>query len=171
VLFEISDHSSVESTYDTADFHRIAKGKAAMAKYPVAAQAVLSGRDDKMFPIAESLDCFHVGYQYWDDLVDWKKDLANSKFSLLLANALKQIPSETRTLPPDQLRSRIARVLYYSGLAEEQLDHSFTWLERAHELSVEAGCVTWATHVKALQKQIVVLKADLRSLMSKQASQ
>jgi hypothetical protein len=152
------------------DFHRIAKGKAAMAKYPVAAQAVLSGRDDKIPLITESLDCFHVGYQYWDDLVDWKQDLANSKISLLLANALKQVPPETRMLPPDQLRSKIARVVYYSGLAEEQLDHSFTWLERAYELSVEAGCTTWATHVRALQKQTVVLKTDLRSLMSKQAS-
>jgi len=168
VLFEVADHSSIESTYDTVDFHRIAKGKAAMAKYPVAAQAVLSGRDDKMPMITESLDCFHVGYQYWDDLVDWKQDLANSKFSLLLANALKQVPPETRTLPLDQLRLKIARVVYHSGLAEEQLDHSFTWLERAYELAVEAGCTTWATHVRALQKQTVVLKTDLRSLMSKQ---
>ena len=56
-----------------------------MAKYPVAALAILSGRDEKMPLLTQSLDCFYVGYQYWDDLIDWKQDVANSRYSLLLA--------------------------------------------------------------------------------------
>ena len=168
VLCEKGNHSSIESRYDDAEFHRIAKGKAAMAKYPVAALAVLSGDEEKMLLLTESLDCFHVGYQYWDDLVDWKEDLTNSKYSLLLARALEHITPEKRTVPPDQLREKIGRVVYYSGLAEEQLDRSFKWLERAYELSLTAGCTVWGTHVKRLQKQIVVLAADLCSIMSTQ---
>lgn len=166
VLREKRNHSSIESDYIEDEFHSIAKGKAAMAKYPVAAQAVLTGQDedDTLLLLTESLDCFHVGYQYWDDLVDWKEDLANSKYSLLLARALQHIAPEQRMVPPDQLRERIGRVVYYSGLAEEQLDRSFKWLERAYELSLTAGCTVWAAHVKKLQKQTEVLAGDLRSL-------
>jgi hypothetical protein len=168
VLCEKDNHSSIESRYDAAEFHRIAEGKAAMAKYPVAALAVLSGEDEKMLLLTESLDCFHVGYQYWDDLIDWKEDLANSKYSLLLARALERIAPGMRPAPPDELREVIGRVVYYSGLAEEQLIWSFRYLDRACQLSLAAGCTVWAAHVETLQKQTVVLAADLRSLMSTQ---
>ena len=40
MLCEKGNHSSIDSHYDDAEFHWIAKGKAAMAKYPVAALAV-----------------------------------------------------------------------------------------------------------------------------------
>jgi hypothetical protein len=169
VLCEKANHSSIESTFDDAEFHKIAKGKAAMAKYPVAALAVASGEGEKMPFLTESLDCFHVGYQYWDDLVDWKEDLASSKYSLLLTRALEPVAPEIRTVP-GQLRENIGRVIYYSGLAEEQLDRSFQWLERAHELSLAAGCTAWAAHVKSLQKQTVALAADLRSIMLAKAA-
>jgi hypothetical protein len=139
-----------------------------MAKYPVAALAVLSGEDEKMLLLTESLDCFHVGYQYWDDLIDWKEDLANSKYSLLLARALERIAPGMRPAPPDELREVIGRVVYYSGLAEEQLIWSFRYLDRAFQLSLAAGCTVWAAHVETLQKQTVVLAADLRSIMSTQ---
>ena len=169
VLCEKANHSSIESSYGDREFHGVAKGKAAMAKYPVAAQAVLSGQDEKMLLLTESLDCFHVGYQYWDDLVDWKEDLANSKYSLLLTKALEHVAPDRRT-GTDQLRERIGRVVYYSGLAEEHLDQSFKWMERAYELSITAGCTVWAAHVKSAQKQTVALAADLRSIMLAQAA-
>jgi len=164
VLCEKANHSSIESTFDDGEFHRIAKGKAAMAKYPVAALAVLSGEEEKMLLLTESLDCYHVGYQYWDDLVDWKEDLASSKYTLLLTRALEHINPEMRAVP-GQLRERIGRVIYYSGVAEEQLVRSFKWSQRAYELSIAAGCTVWAAHVKGLQKQTVVLAADLRAIM------
>ena len=102
--------------------------------------------------------------------MDWKEDLANSKYSLLLARALEHIAPEKRSVPPEQLRERIGRVIYYSGLAEEHLGDSFKWLERAWELSLAAGCAVWATHVEDASKSTVVLRADLRSIMSTQKS-
>jgi len=73
-------------------------------------------------------------------------------------------------VPPDQLREKIGRVIYFAGLAEEQLNQSFQWLERAYELSLRGGCTVWATHVKSLQKQTLVLANDLRSIISAQRS-
>jgi hypothetical protein len=151
-------------------FHSIAKGKAAMAKYPVAALAVLSRGEDKLPLLTDSLDCFHVGYQYWDDLVDWKEDSENSKRSLLLARALARIPPEKRSEEPDKLRAQVGRVVYYSGLAQQQLDDAFKWFERASELSLMAGGVIWANHVKTLQQQTVTLAKDLRSMISAKTS-
>jgi len=168
VLREKTRHSSINSTYDDEEeFHSIAKGKAAMAKYPMAAEAVLSDREEKLHLLAESLDCFYVGYQYWDDLVDWKEDLANSKYSLLLTKALEHLTIGERTLPVDPLRQKLARVVHLSGLADEQLDRSFEWFERAYELSSAAGATIWSAHVRTLQCQTVALKADLRSIRSR----
>jgi hypothetical protein len=166
VLAEKSERLSAASRYLDDDFHRIAKGKAAMAKYPVAAQAVLSGRLRVLPILEESLDSFHVGYQYWDDLVDWKEDLGNANYSLLLATAIQHLAPDQRDLPDVALREAIGRVVYYSGLAEEHLERSCTWFERAYELSLAAGCAAWGTHVKRLQTQTVELARDLRAIMA-----
>ncbi len=168
VLAEKSDHLSAASRYLDDDFHRIAKGKAAMAKYPVAAQALLSGRLEGLPMLAESLDSFHVGYQYWDDLVDWKEDLGNANYSLLLATAIHRLPPDKRDLSDVALREAIGRVVYYSGLAEEHLERAFTWFERAYELSLAAGCATWGTHVRRLQTQTAGLARDLRAIMAQE---
>ena len=170
VLSEATDHSTIESAYNAEEFHRIARGKAAMAKYPIAAQAVLSGHDGALHLLIESLDCFHIGYQYWDDVVDWKQDVANSKYSFLLSKALRAAPSEARVLPSDELRRKIAHAVYYGGLADEQLDQASNWLERAYELGAAAGCTRWAAHVKSLQSRTIVLRTDLRSIALKQRS-
>jgi hypothetical protein len=170
VLCERGNHSSVNSKYDLDDFHSIAKGKAAMAKYPVAAQAVLCGQEEKMAALTDSLECYYVGYQYWDDLMDWKEDLANSRYSLLLARALEHLSQENRTIS-DQLREQVARVIYYSGLAIEHLDRSFEWSERAYGLSLTAGCTIWAAHIKTLLQRIAVLKSDLSSMISEKRAE
>jgi hypothetical protein len=167
VLLENRNHASIESPYDEEEFCIIAKGKAAMAKYPLAALAILSARDEKMLLLTESLDYFHVGYQYWDDLVDWKEDLAASKYSFLLVRALERIAPEERKDVHDQARGKIGHVLYYSGLAEEHLNRSYNCLERACELSRSAGCTIWANYVRDLQKQVVSLANDLRSIMAR----
>jgi len=57
------------------------------------------------------------------------EDIASSKYSLLLARALERIPLEERNGQPDQLRERIGHLIYYSGLAEENLDESQKWLQ------------------------------------------
>jgi hypothetical protein len=166
VLHEQDKNLYLDVTDDTS-FHSIAKGKAAMAKYPVAALAVLSGQEDKLPLLTESLDCFHVGYQYWDDLVDWKEDFETSKYSPLLARAIASIPPEKRSEQSDKLRAQVGRVVYYSGLAQQQLDEAFKWFERASELSLMAGGVIWANHVNTLQQQTVALANDLRSMSAK----
>jgi len=164
VLCEHNNHSTIESHYEDEEFHTIAKGKAAMAKYTVAAQAVLSEQYEKLPLLAESLDCFHVGYQYWDDLVDWRDDITNSKYSLLVAKALGHKSLTERSVGSDTLCEHIGRVVHYSGLADEHLDRSFQWLERAYELSLAADCKVWADYLKHFQKQTVVLADDLRSI-------
>jgi hypothetical protein len=135
-----------------------------MAKYPLAALAELSGHYENLALLTESLDCFHVGYQYWDDVVDWKEDFASSKYSLLLTRAFERI--ENREGSPDELRERIGHAVYYLGLAEANLQQSGRWLQRACDLSTEAGCLVWANYVKKLQRQTAVLAADMRSIMS-----
>jgi hypothetical protein len=167
VLREHRNHSILEVSYDEDEFHIIAKGKATMAKYPIAALAILAGRDDKLAVLTNSLDCYYIGYQYWDDLVDWKEDLANSKCTLLLARALGRMTPETKTGSPDLLREKIGRVIYSSGLAQEHLARAWKWLERAHELSLTVGCKIWADCVQRHQKQTMTLAADLRSIMEK----
>jgi hypothetical protein len=165
-VLQEQDNNVYADAIDDASFHCIAKGKAAMAKYPVAALAVLSGPEDKLPLLAEALDYFHIGYQYWDDLVDWKEDFETSKYSLVLARAIARIPPERRSGQRDKLRAQVGRVVYYSGLAQQQLDEAFKWFERAYELSLTAGAAIWAEHVKRLQQQTVTLANDLRSITS-----
>lgn len=168
VLRESRYHSSANSPYEEEEFCAIAKGKAAMAKYPVAALAVLSGHDENLAALTESLDCFHIGYQYWDDVVDWKQDLATSKYSLLLARAWQATDLSQREGPLDRVRERIANGVYYSGLAQRNLDASYKWLQRAADLALQARCKTWADYVLKLQMQTVALSNDLQLIIARQ---
>ncbi len=169
VLCEKRSHSGRDA-WDENEFNVIAKGKAAMAKYPIAGLAALSGHNENVSLLTESLDSFHVGYQYWDDVVDWKADLASLRYSLLLRKAFERLTPEQQKQSPIRLRESLAYMIYYSGLAEDDLKRSYNWLQRAFDLSLEAGCTVWADYVKRLQKQTVVLARDLRSIAQDCAS-
>lgn len=167
VLHETERHTSVDSAYGETEFWSLAQGKAAMAKYPVAAMAVLSGDYRTLSDLERSLDCFHIGYQYWDDLVDWKEDLANSQYSFLLARAFERMLPEERRGADEKVREGIGRIIYYSGLADEHLACAKDWLERAYECSQRAGCPVWAGYVKRHQRQTKALANDLHKIISK----
>ena len=171
VLSEMRNHSSAESDYGEEEFCTISKGKAAMAKYPVAALGELSEKSGSLTLLLESLDCFHIGYQYWDDVVDWKEDLMCSKFSLLLSRAIREVTVEELNGSPAKLRERVGNIVYYSRLAEANLEESHRWLQRAFELATEAGCSVWANYVSKLQNQTAVLANDLRTIMRSQTSE
>jgi squalene-hopene/tetraprenyl-beta-curcumene cyclase len=166
VLRETQNHFAARSQYDVEEFCAIAKGKAAMAKFPVAALAELSGSSEKVSLLTESLDCFHVGYQYWDDVVDWKEDLAASKYSLLLSRATERSTSEDLNVSADRLQEIIGCAVYFGGLAESNLQESYRWLQQSADLAIKAGCTIWANYVYRLQKQTANLANDLRSLMT-----
>lgn len=151
--------------YET-EYPAIAKGKAAMAKYPVAALAVLSGDSSALPLLCESLDCFHIGYQYWDDLVDWREDLSARQYTPLVAKAMAHLEPEDRTRPPDQLADKVGRIIYYSQLVQQQLDGAACWLDRAYEKSCSASCPAWSANIEKLQTQVSTLATDLRSIAS-----
>jgi hypothetical protein len=156
--------ASPDAPYTTDEYEAIAKGKAAMAKCTVAALAVLSGDGAALPVLCEAIDCFHVAYQYWDDLKDWKEDLASSNPSYLLARARARLDRQQRSAVGPDLECELGRAIHYAGLADDQLAGSFRWGQKAYELALQAGCRIWATHVQRLQMQTSVLRSDLRSI-------
>jgi hypothetical protein len=119
----------------------------------------------------ESVDEFHVGYQFWDDLVDWKEDLISNNFSFLLSTAIEKLPAERRRLAVSDLPELIGPVLYRSGLADDHLGRALKCFERSHDLAIAAGANWWAAHVMVMTNQVARLAADLKSIMTRGRNQ
>ena len=150
--------------YSDETFRTIATGKAAMAKCAVAALGVLGAREAAIGPLAESLDAYHIAYQRYDDVVDWKADLSAGARTQLLDAIEGALTPQERALAPDDRIRPMARALHYKGIADGYLSEAIRWCERASWLAAKEGCRTWVGNVQRLQTVISALQGDLRTL-------
>ena len=83
------------SGFESISSGGIASGKTAVARSAVAALGVASGHVERAAVVADAVSEYYVARQMWDDLTDWRKDLAAGQCSLLLARAIQSLPPDS----------------------------------------------------------------------------
>jgi squalene-hopene/tetraprenyl-beta-curcumene cyclase len=150
---------------DLALARRLAIGKAGVAEAAIAALAALSGREGAVGPLTAALDEFAVATQMFDDLRDWKEDLAQRMPSLLLARAHDELAREGRPLSAGD-RARVAKCIYYGGHASSTIEIALGCLERASEYTASLGPLPWQLVVADLRRSLQSLAADIERIVS-----
>jgi len=114
----------------------LARGKTAIARSCIAAMGILGSRPEVAAVVADAVSEYYVARQMWDDLADWRKDLAGDQHSLLLARAIQ-------SLPPGSARDAqsVGVAVYYGGHADHVLAVGSAALERARAGVASLGVV------------------------------
>lgn len=108
----------------------VAIAKHGVAKTIVAALVELTGREDLLVPLCDSVDAVAVAFQMRDDLEDWRFDLWTKTPSILLARLPNDLWEGPRDGDRHPFEKRVAHELYRKGhavyvlrLARDRLRH------------------------------------------------
>lgn len=87
-----------------------------------------------------AFDCLMLGLQWFDDLLDWREDLAHGDINLLL-DALQFQGLDARTHPCNDLRGpNVGAALLSNGILDIAHDQSRRWLAIAAARQHALGC-------------------------------
>jgi len=130
--------------YDVSEFEYIATGKTALCKVFSLALAFLSGRVTLDGIVSSSLDGHHMGLILLDDLEDWKEDYVRGHFTfpltrLILENDLRESVLNGRKPPVEA----VGRILYRTGIADEQVRQAEVCFQRAVECAHGVELPLW----------------------------
>lgn len=118
--------NSGDSAFDADDYRARAQARSAPVKFIVVALACAADRTALIDSYCESIDRFLVGFQLYDDALDWREDLAAGRLT-----------PATAPLHGD------AGVAYASDVLERVLDESCAWFEAAAEPVADQPCAAW----------------------------
>lgn len=150
---------------DLALARRLAIGKWGVARAAISALAGLSGQAAAVGPLTTALDEFAVASQIFDDLRDWKQDLAQGLPSLLLARVHKELADGQRPSAAVD-RAVAAKILYYSGHASAVIEIALDSLDRAAACTAPLGPLPWDDVVGTLRACLRSLASDIERIVS-----
>lgn len=148
------------TSYSLDEAFNIASGKASTAQMAVTALACLSNSSDLIPALEKSLDAFFIGLQFHNDLKNWREDFMARRFSYLLSQIIdrKELHEKLESVTLEGL----ARMIYYTGLAEEILDHSIDCYRQALSYVHQVPCTDWKIAVDNSISETSVLLRNLQ---------
>lgn len=160
VLLERIRHGHCLAPYPWEEYETIATDKGALLTIFALAPTYVSGDGDLRQRLSNALDEHHKGLVLLDDLQDWREDYTRGQYSypltrVLLDNGLDDL---VRTGPRPPLAT-VGRLLYGTGVAEEQLSLAEVCFQRAVEGLVPLALPDWT----ALNWRYGSLCASLRA--------
>ena len=171
VFLEGAKHVGRISPYPDEERQQIARGKSAMAKVSVAALAILAQDEAKIAPLTTSQDWAAEGLQLYDDVNDWKRDYRKKSYSYPLTRIITEGGFESKMVdgtPPDA--KTIGQVLYYSGFAQNLLEHVENCYQEALCSIDGLNCPNWVAYVEQLWGKCRKLKDDLNQIKDRTLS-
>ncbi len=155
VFLEKERHVRALSPYDAQEMERIARGKLALAKASTTALAIRANDISKLDFLTQSQDCFAIASQLYDDLLDWKEDWQQRRYSYLLS----MLP-----LQGDEDLTTVGQVMYYSGAAEAVLQQSIGYVELALRHVQDLQCQEWKGVLESFRGRLDRLATDIREI-------
>jgi squalene-hopene/tetraprenyl-beta-curcumene cyclase len=145
---------------------QMAMGKNGLARIAIAGLVEISHDDSNLENLVESINCFNIANQLWDDLCDWKEDLRSGVPSLPLLRILDDLPVKVTQSEGKYSMEQLTRDLYYGGHATYILELALESLDRADRLTVDIPDLPWRTSVTSTVRQkCQALWRDLHQLV------
>lgn len=145
------------TSYSLDEAFNIASGKASTAQMMTTALAYLSDSLGLIGPFEKSLDAFFTGLQFRDDLRDWRADFIAGRYSYLLSQIIdrKGLNKNLESIDLEEL----GRMIYFTGLAEEILDHVIDYYRQALSYIHNVHCTDWKVAIdKSIYETTIILR-------------
>jgi hypothetical protein len=140
-------------------YYRIIKAKSAPMKLAVCGMAILARLRERLSPLLKSFDYWIIGYQLYDDVVDWQEDYFARRPSLIGARIGRLIGGHRERYRLAQL----TKVVHSSDVIESALEESTRWFIRAEKSAKESQCDDW---IRLLRDFASVTTAAVRDLVT-----
>lgn len=150
---------------DLRRYEKIARAKSAPLKVSAAALAFLAHEPSLAAPYTASIDHFLVGFQLYDDVVDWKEDYEQKRITPVSARVVALC--ESQHLTGENGRGQVELFVHGSDVLETTLDRSSWHYERALQCVADRPGLRWPSFLrsmidanKALTAALVQRKAE-----------
>ncbi len=149
------------TSYSLDEAFKIASDKASTAQMATTALACLSHSPDLIRPFEKSLDAFFTGLQFRDDLKDWRIDFLAGRYSYLLSQIIerKGLKKKLESITLEEL----ARMIYFTGLAEEILDYSIDYYRQSLSYVENIPCTDWKIALDTCISETSVMLRNLKA--------
>jgi hypothetical protein len=138
---------------------RIIKAKSAPMKLAVCGMAILSGRREHLCSLLKSFDYWIIGYQLYDDVVDWQEDYFARRDSLIGARIRQLVRADRKRYElPD-----LTQIVHSSDVIESALEESSRWFVKAEKFAEGKQYDDW---IKLLQDFASVTRRAVRDLVT-----
>jgi hypothetical protein len=158
-LAELEHRKAVGRVIQQRRYYSIIKAKSAPMKLAVCGMAILSSRRERLGPLLKSFDQWIIGYQLYDDVVDWQEDYLARRHSLIAAR-IRQLVRGNR----EQYRlPELTKVVHSSDVIESVLEESTRWFIKAEKSAKGNQCDDW---IRLLRDFASVTSAAVRDLVT-----
>jgi hypothetical protein len=116
--------------------------------------------------LARSIEQFDLASYYWDDLTDWRKDIADRTPSLTIGyvlDAYPQLRGEDLAANADEF----ARALYYGRVAELLLQTGIEHLDRARALVADLAVDDWRAWLASFRADFVAQHREIKQIVER----
>lgn len=142
-------------------FAAIAKGKSALAKNPAVAVTLLGGDMGLAPQLMASHDLLAIGFQLYDDLVDWREDARAGRTSFVINRILAGAGLDLKGPVDEQQVEAMGQYLGESGLHRELLDLSLDYLDRSLFALQRLKLPDWEGFNRLLHHRVARLYTDV----------
>ena len=148
------------TSYSLDEAFNIASGKASIVQMMIVALACLSDSPELIQPLEKSLEAFFQGLQFHSDLKNWRTDFMTGRYSYLLSQIIdrKKLQEKLESVTLEEL----ARMIYFTGLAEEILDHVIDCYRQALSYVHQVPCTDWKMAIDNSISETSVLLRNLQ---------
>ena len=166
VIHEANYHFDKFNTYTFDELEMIYNGKASLAKFIPAALAFKSCKEEVLASIEDSIKYFYIAYTIKDDVSDWRKDYQDGQYTYLLTKVVvdNKLESELNDIDVQD----IGKHVFFSGLANETLELSLGYFQKALESVKEVNCAGWKNFINVHIENCSKFNADVYMLVQKQ---
>ncbi len=140
--------------------------KDGFSRTAIAGLCELSGDYSQFESLTESIRCYYIARQMYDDLIDWKNDLRDGSPSLVLARLLKNQPPVKNTNPDSSEVKEMARRLYYDGHAQNVLKMALDSLNKADQMTDDIPDLSWRAAIEIARKHCSSLFSDIGKIVA-----
>lgn len=150
LAWEKAHHHERIAPYTHEDFLWLGR-KFSPVKICCAGMALLSGREEEIPCLSNSIEHLHVGYQLLDDVEDWPEDIENRDYTYLLTlvHLKDQQGNQEVPLPPEEIEKRF----WSGGLAGELFQKAIDLLTLSLQDISHLSLPAFKKRIKKLQRE------------------
>jgi hypothetical protein len=146
---------------------RLALGKNRVPHLVIAGLSELSSSYVLHDVLCSSLDRYYIARQFYDDLMDWEKDLRSRSATLLLKRLSTENESFGRCLRDGDVNDDVKREIFYGGHALRLMEEAIDSASRAEQAIADLPAMGWNLAIRHVRGYCESMHRDISEVVAR----